>query len=178
MKKKIYVLQWSYNHRGEFDCDFEVYPNKEDALYNLKSYYKQAISNITPNNSEKELDIKDYNEEEVNNCHGYYYVERYAADSWERGEIVEKTIEVQVEQNKEEDLSEVSIWPCGYTDEELVGYEVVLWPDSQDLMELDGFWENSYLINDEDGLEKFGSSAFVVDKSWLEKQDCEEITKY
>lgn len=48
-------------------------------------------------------------------------------------------------------------------------FEVVCWPDSQMLMELDGFEENSYLVNDDKGLLEFGSSAYFVNRKWLEK---------
>lgn len=34
-------------------------------------------------------------------------------------------------------------------------------------MELEGFEENSYLINDEKGIEKLGSSAYFVNTEWL-----------
>jgi len=50
-------------------------------------------------------------------------------------------------------------------------YVAVRWPDSQDLMELEGFRENSYLINDEKGIKDFGSSAYFVDADWLAKVD-------
>lgn len=46
-------------------------------------------------------------------------------------------------------------------------YVVVAWPDSQDLMEIEGFRDNSYLINDEKGIEDFGSSAYFVSIEWL-----------
>lgn len=46
-------------------------------------------------------------------------------------------------------------------------YVVVTWPDSQDLMGKPGFRENSYLINDDKGIEDFGSSAYFVDEEWL-----------
>lgn len=49
-------------------------------------------------------------------------------------------------------------------------FEVVCWPESQMLMELDGFEENSYLVNDDKGLLEFGSSAFFVNKKWLEEK--------
>lgn len=49
-------------------------------------------------------------------------------------------------------------------------FEVVCWPESQMLMELDGFEENSYLVNDDWGLLEFGSSAFFVNKKWLEEK--------
>ena len=34
-------------------------------------------------------------------------------------------------------------------------------------MGLPGFRENSYLINDEDGIEDFGCDAYFVDVDWL-----------
>lgn len=46
-------------------------------------------------------------------------------------------------------------------------YVIVTWPASQELMEQEGFRENSYLINDEKGIEDFGSSAYFVKESWL-----------
>lgn len=49
-------------------------------------------------------------------------------------------------------------------------FEVVCWPESQMLMELDGFEENSYLVNDNRGLLEFGSSAFFVNRKWLEEK--------
>ncbi len=48
-------------------------------------------------------------------------------------------------------------------------YIVVEWPESQKLMELDGFRENSYLINDEQGISEYGSSAYFVNAEWLAK---------
>jgi len=45
-------------------------------------------------------------------------------------------------------------------------YIVVTWPDSQELMELEGFRDNSYLINDDKGLDDFGSSAYFVNEEW------------
>jgi hypothetical protein len=48
-------------------------------------------------------------------------------------------------------------------------YEIIVWPEIQELMELDGFEDNSYLINDEKGLEEFGSSAYFVNTKWLDK---------
>ena len=49
-------------------------------------------------------------------------------------------------------------------------FEVVCWPESQILMELDGFEENSYLVNDDRGLLEFGSSAYFVNRKWLEEK--------
>ena len=49
-------------------------------------------------------------------------------------------------------------------------FEVVCWPESQMLMELDGFEENSYLVNDDRSLLELGSSAFFVNRKWLEEK--------
>lgn len=45
---------------------------------------------------------------------------------------------------------------------------IVIWPYSQNLMDAKGFYENSELINTEQGLEDFGSAAFLVDKDWYD----------
>ena len=42
-------------------------------------------------------------------------------------------------------------------------YIVVMWPEVQLLMDLEGFKEHSYLISDEQGLDDFGSSAYFVE---------------
>ena len=46
-------------------------------------------------------------------------------------------------------------------------YIIIQWPEIQYFMELEGFKENSYLINDDKGIEKFGSSAYFVNTKWL-----------
>lgn len=51
-------------------------------------------------------------------------------------------------------------------------YEVVCWPDVQHLMEIEGFDENSYLIDDDKGLDDFGSSAYFVNSQWLREHGC------
>ena len=51
-------------------------------------------------------------------------------------------------------------------------FEIVTFPDVQYLMEMDGFNENAYLVNDENGLAEFGSSAYFVRQSWLHKHHC------
>ena len=48
---------------------------------------------------------------------------------------------------------------------------VVTFPDIQDLMDLPGFDENSHLINDELGLDLYGSSAYFVKEQWLIDND-------
>lgn len=52
-------------------------------------------------------------------------------------------------------------------------YVVVTWPDIQFYMNRDGFNENSYLINDEKGMEDFGSSAYFVEEEWANKIELE-----
>ena len=46
-------------------------------------------------------------------------------------------------------------------------YEIIQWPEIQDLMERVGFQDNAYLVNDEQGINEFGSSAYFVNKEWL-----------
>lgn len=50
-----------------------------------------------------------------------------------------------------------------------MGYVVVCWPESQMLMENEGFFENCTLINTERGLEAYGSSAYLVDENWYDQ---------
>ena len=42
-------------------------------------------------------------------------------------------------------------------------------PEVQHLMDIEGFYDNAYLINDEQGIEDFGSSAYFVDEDWLDE---------
>lgn len=49
-------------------------------------------------------------------------------------------------------------------------YIVIQWPEIQEFMEIEDFRENSYLINDEKGLEDFDSSAYFVKYDWYKKQ--------
>lgn len=46
-------------------------------------------------------------------------------------------------------------------------YTIVTWPDIQEIMEEDWFDDESFLINDQKGLEKFGSSAYFVPVKYL-----------
>lgn len=46
---------------------------------------------------------------------------------------------------------------------------IICWPESQELMEFDGFRENCSLINGERGLDVYGSSAYLVDKDWYDE---------
>lgn len=49
-----------------------------------------------------------------------------------------------------------------------MGYVIVCWPESQMLMEKEGFYENCSLINSERGLDAYGSSAYLVDEDWYQ----------
>ena len=46
-------------------------------------------------------------------------------------------------------------------------FVVITWPDIQDLMDEEGFEENSILINDGSLYEKYGDSAYMVNLNWL-----------
>lgn len=48
-------------------------------------------------------------------------------------------------------------------------YTVITWPEIQNLMVKDGFEDNSYLVNDDKGIDDFGSSAYFVDFDWLQE---------
>jgi len=48
-------------------------------------------------------------------------------------------------------------------------YIIVCWPDSQMLMELDGFRDNCCLINDSSFVDSFDSSAYFVNEVWHAK---------
>lgn len=47
---------------------------------------------------------------------------------------------------------------------------VIEWPDSQEIMDWDGFEDNAFLVCDEHGMEVFGSSAYFVDEDWYAEQ--------
>lgn len=75
---------------------------------------------------------------------------------------------------EEDEPSEMQIWDGSLDEEELEeeGYGVMVWPESQELMEMKGFRDNTWLINDEEGLDMYGSSAYVFDLDWYkENQD-------
>lgn len=46
-------------------------------------------------------------------------------------------------------------------------YEIIEWPDIQDIMNEDDFVENATLIEPNDSM-GIGSSTYLVDKKWLE----------
>ena len=46
-------------------------------------------------------------------------------------------------------------------------YEIIGWPDIQAFMDLEGFDENSTLINPNDNM-GIGSSTYLINKEWLD----------
>ena len=46
-------------------------------------------------------------------------------------------------------------------------FVVVTWPECQELMDVEGWEENSHLINDDKGVDEYGSSAYFVNTKWL-----------
>lgn len=46
-------------------------------------------------------------------------------------------------------------------------YIIVQWPESQYLFDINNWQEYCYLINDDNGLNKFGSSAYFVEENWF-----------
>jgi len=49
-------------------------------------------------------------------------------------------------------------------------YIIVVWPEIQDLVGLEGFAKNTHLINDDQGVEEHGSSAYFVKQVWYERE--------
>lgn len=48
-------------------------------------------------------------------------------------------------------------------------YQLVQWPEIQELMDKPGFKENACLANDEFFVDTYGSSAYFVNVDWLKK---------
>ena len=48
-------------------------------------------------------------------------------------------------------------------------FVVIQWPEIQELMDKEGFDLNASLANNEWCLDKYGSSAYFVNKQWLSK---------
>lgn len=48
-------------------------------------------------------------------------------------------------------------------------YVIVEWPDIQFLMTESGFNEHACLINDDEWVSKYGSSAYFVEEEWLNR---------
>lgn len=50
-------------------------------------------------------------------------------------------------------------------------FTVVTWPEIQYYMTVDGFDENSHLIDDNEGLDEYGSSSYMVSVKWMLQMD-------
>ena len=48
-------------------------------------------------------------------------------------------------------------------------FTIIQWPDIQAFMDIEGFDENACLANDDYFLDIYGSSAYFVNKNWLNK---------
>lgn len=82
---------------------------------------------------------------------------------------VNRTILHNLSHKVKDSEDELMMWDEGYDEDSLEGYEIVTWPDSQMVEEIPGYTSFAYLINDEEGLETYGSSAYVVDKDWYDE---------
>ena len=68
----------------------------------------------------------------------------------------------------------MEIWNKGYTDRDLQGFEIVCWPISQYLVNGPDYQNFCKLINDKEGLRRFGACSCVVDLRWL-KENIENL---
>lgn len=78
----------------------------------------------------------------------------------------------------ESDLKNIGFFSDGYVNwlEEIIEmlihnskdlYEIITWPDVQELMEEEGFDDNSVLINNEKLFDNYGNSAYLIRREWL-----------
>lgn len=47
-------------------------------------------------------------------------------------------------------------------------YIIKEWPETQSLMEIDGFNEHACLINEESWLDQYGPQSYFVEEDWLQ----------
>ncbi len=81
---------------------------------------------------------------------------------------MKSNIDKEIEEAYKRSLEERGSWGNKNTNMKDL-YKVVQWPDIQELMDKPGFEDNSYLINDDKGLDDFGSSAYFINLRWLEE---------
>lgn len=106
-------------------------------------------------------------------CNDYGY--DYSVVEDELPSVVDEVAEAFISlypSNSEEETSENEL-ECYYDDlsEEYIeeqGLEIVVWAESQYIMELPNYRKHSKLINSEEGLDLYGSSAYVVETAWLD----------
>lgn len=90
-----------------------------------------------------------------------------------------KELKVKVFGYIERSISDIAR-KCGITTDEVksILYElnpqeddfvIITWPEIQDFMNVEGFEENSCLLNTEPMLTEYGSSAYFVRKEWLKQ---------
>ena len=46
-------------------------------------------------------------------------------------------------------------------------FVIIEFPEIQELQDISGFEKNAFLINNDEGLEKYGGSAYFVNEVWL-----------
>ena len=80
---------------------------------------------------------------------------------------IERIIPMLARNNRVYNDDVESIFIDDYIDEN--DFTIIQWPEIQDLMDKEGFKEHTHLINDDEGLNKYGSSAYFVNKLWLSK---------
>ena len=67
--------------------------------------------------------------------------------------------------------TDVMLWGFGYSESDLEGCSIVTWPDSQKVSDIKGFYAVANLIDDKEGLDKYGMQAYVVPDWWLEENN-------
>lgn len=78
---------------------------------------------------------------------------------------IERMIPVIARSNRVYNDDIKSILIDDYVDED--DFIIVQWPEVQELMDKEGFNTNACLANDEWAQDKYGSSAYFVNKAWL-----------
>lgn len=58
----------------------------------------------------------------------------------------------------------------------VIPFVLILWPYSQELLDLPEFETHSILANEPEDLEKYGPSAFLVNLDWLKKHAKVQLT--
>lgn len=74
------------------------------------------------------------------------------------------------------DSPDVHVWNDIYDDDffEKMGYSVMTYPESKELVALYGFREHAWLIRDEEGMNLYGSYSYVYDINWYEENYVDE----
>lgn len=54
-------------------------------------------------------------------------------------------------------------------------YIIVEWPETQRLMEIEGFSDHSCLINDESWLDQYGPQSYFIEEDWFLKIKKDEL---